>query len=148
MDTVFEVLTQAASDNLQFTVLMDVVVGFLFLFNILLGTIIGANNNEFNAKKLLFGVLKALAVLLIIIGVCYILNVFTLTINLMEEIEISTKAVSAVELLTIMVTQGIDLAKEVLDKISTFRDLKYISYDDVKPITSDLGVVEPSEERG
>ena len=133
---IINTLKVAYDVNIEYVILMDVVLGFLYLFNILLGTIIGTHTSKFDAKKFVFGFVKAICVLVIIVGVCYILNVFTLTINQIENINIGTELISTLEMLTILITQGIDLAKEVIEKIKTFRDLKYIKYEDVKQADS------------
>ena len=146
MEIIIKVLVSALDNNIAYAVLMDVVIGFLYLFNILLGTIIGAKESKFDIRKFLFGVLKAVCILLIIVGVCYILNVFTLTINLIEGITIDDGLVTTIELLTILITTGIDIAKEVMDKIKAFRELKYISYDNVR-VKND-NVIEPTELKG
>lgn len=132
MEIIINVLSQALDTNIAYAILMDIVVGFLYLFNILLGTIIGTKQNKFDIKKFLFGLLKAVCVLIIIVGVCYILNVFTLTINLINGINISEELVTTLQVLAILITTGIDIAKEVVDKIKSFRELKYVSYDSVQ----------------
>lgn len=142
MEKVIMILTEAFSnDNLSSAFLMCVVLFFLYFANILLGTILGTMQSKFNIKKFAFGILKAICVLLIIVGVCYILNVFTLTISLINGLTINTELVSTLELLGILVTSCIDISKEVLEKIKAFRELKYISYDDV--IKNDTEVNEP-----
>ena len=145
MEIILEVLTKALDTNISYAVLMDVVIGFLYLFNIILGVIIGTQEDHFDIKKFFFGVMKAVCVLLIIVGICYILNVFTLTISLIRDITIDTDLVTTLELLGILVTQGIDLSKEVIEKIKSFRELKYVTYD---AVISDTNVVEPIEFKG
>ena len=146
MEIVKEVLTQAFDVNLSYVFLMDVVLAFMYLFNILLGTIYGTKQDGFDLKKFLFGFLKAISILLIIFGICYILNVFTLTINRLEDISINIEMVSTLELLAIMIAQGIDITKEVFEKIKSFRDLKYISYEDIA--LGDDSVNDPEEMKG
>ena len=138
MEIVINVLSEALDKNISYAVLMCIILFFLYLANILLGCILGTMADGFNLKKFIFGIVKALCMLFIVVGVCYILNVFTLTINLIEGININTEIVSTLELLTILITITLDTAKEVLDKIKAFRDLKYISYDDV--VVSDTNI--------
>ena len=147
MEIVTRILKEAFTSNLQYTILMDIVIAFLFLANILLGSIIGARTDKFDIRKFFFGVMKAVAVLLIIVGVSYILNVFTLSLSEIEGISISTDVVGTVELLGILIVQGIDLAKEVVDKLKSFRELKYESYDNVT-VGNDKEVYEPTDMRG
>lgn len=141
---IVKILTEAL-ENLQYVFLLDLVIGFLFLFNILLGSIIGSTTEKFIPKKFFFGVLKAVAVLLIIIGVCYILNVFALTLSVIG-ITVSADTVSIVEIMGAMVVQGVDLAKEVTEKLKSFRELKFENYDEV--VVNDKYVVEPTDQRG
>lgn len=147
MEIIKEVLMAALDANLSYVVLMDIVIGFLYLFNIILGTIIGTKESRFDLKKFLFGVLKAICILLIVIGLCYILNVFTLTLNKLSGfITISTDLVSTIEVLSTMVTIGLDIAKECIDKASSIRTLRYVSPEDV--VVNDTNVVEPIEFKG
>ena len=146
MEIINKVLIGALDSNISYAVLMDIVIGFLFLANCILGGIIGARTEKFSVKKFLFGVLKALIIMFIIIGTCYVLNVFTLTLNLIEGVNIGTEMVSTLELLGILITNGIDIAKEVLEKVKAFRDLKYVSYDDI--LISDTNIIEPTELKG
>ena len=81
MEIITKVLVEALNKNLSYVVLLDVVIGMLYLFNTLLGVILGTTSEGFNLKKLLFGVLKALCIMLIIVGVCYVLNVFVIVVN-------------------------------------------------------------------
>ena len=146
MEIILEVLTKALDTNISYAVLMDIVIGFLYLFNIILGTIIGTRESHFDIKKFLSGILKAILVLMIVVGVCYILNVFALTISLINGIEISEEFVSTIQILGILITQGIDIANELKDKISSIRDLKYVSTETVT--ISDTNLVEPIEFKG
>lgn len=147
MEIISKVLLEALADNvISYAILTDLCVGFLYLANILLGSIIGTKQSHFDIKKFFFGVFKAICVMLIIVGVCYILNVFTLTISLINGININTELVTTLELLGILITTGIDIAKEVIEKLKAFRELKYISYDDVT--FSDTNIIEPVEYKG
>lgn len=131
---ILNILRSAWQVNVEYVIVLDIVIALLYIFNILLGTIIGTSQEGFSIKKFLFGVLKTVGVLIIVIGVCYTLNIFALVINLIEGLEISTSIVNALEVIGIIVAIGIDMAKEVIDKIKDFRELKYISYDDVRTI--------------
>lgn len=146
MEIVIEVLTKAFDTNISYAILMDIVIGFLYLFNIILGTFIGTKEGNFDVKKFFFGVLKAVCILLIIIGVCYILNVFTLTLNKIDFITLDENFVGVMELFAILITNGVDASKEVLEKIKTFRELRYVSADSV--VINDNEIVEPVEYKG
>ena len=146
MEIIKEVLTKAFDVNLSYVVLLDIVLGFLYLFNILLGTIIGTKENNFNIKKFLFGILKSICVLLIVLGICYILNVFALTLSLLKSITINMELVTTLEIVTVLVTDVADISKELIEKIKSFRDLKFVSSEDV--IYSDTDIAEPFELKG
>lgn len=147
MKIIIDVLTQALNDNLSYVALMDVVLAFLYIFNILLGTILGTTSDKFDVKKFFFGILKAVCLLLIVFGICYILNVFTITMNQLKGfITISTEAVNTLEVIVILATQGLDIAAECLEKIRAFRELKYVSPSDV--VLNDQNIIEPTELRG
>lgn len=137
---------QALDSNISYVILLDVVIGMLYLFNTLLGAILGTTNEGFNFKKLMFGILKAVCIMLIIVGLCYVLNVFVIVINLIEGLEISTSIVTTLELVGVLISIGVDLAKEVLEKVKAFRSLKYVSYEDIQ--MSDANIVEPAELKG
>lgn len=146
MEIISKVLLEAIDVNLSYVVLMDIVVGFLYLFNIILGTIIGTSTSHFDIKKFFFGVLKAICVLLIILGVCYILNVFTLTLNQLSSVNIDTDLIGTLEVISILIVNIVDISKEIIDKLKSFRELRYESYDKVS--FSDTNIVEPIEFKG
>lgn len=147
MEIIIDVLYKAMDVNIAYAVLMCIVLAFLYGANIVLGTILGTFTDKFNAKKFWFGILKALITIIVIILLCYILNVFMLTINLIEGINISEDLVSTLEVLSILITNGIDISKEVIQKIKSFRgDLKFTSYDNVT--ISDTNIVEPIDFKG
>ena len=146
MEIIKTTLMMACDKSIAHVILLCICLSFLHGANILLGTIIGTKESKFDIKKFLFGIIKAVSLLLIIVGVCYILNVFTLTISLIEGITIDDELVTTLELLGILVIQGIDISKEVIEKIKAFRKLKYVSYDDV--VISDTNIVEPIDFKG
>lgn len=134
--------------NIDYAILLDCCVAILYIANIILGAIIGTNKSKFDIKKFLFGVLKAVTVLLIIVGVCYTVNVFVLTINKIEGLSIGSSIITTIELLGIMVSVGTDLAMEVFDKLKSFMELKYVSYEDNVPIINNKDLIEPTDFRG
>lgn len=149
METVFKILQLAATDkNIDYAILLDVCIAFLYLFNIVLGAIIGTKTDKFDFKKFMFGVVKALIVMVIIVGVCFALNIFVLTINEIEGLSISSSIITVIELLGVLVSVAADLSAEVLEKIKSFRELKYTSYDDNVPIVNNQDLIEPTDLRG
>lgn len=131
INKVIEIITEAMEANLETILLMLIVVGSLNVINIILGTVIGTFTEQFNIKKFLFGILKAVITGGCIFIFCYTLNLFSLTLQLTKDITISTDFITTVEVFTILITWGIDLAKDIIDKIKSMKQLKYITYNDV-----------------
>lgn len=129
--TVIKVITDAVQENLETIILMLIVVGSLSGINIVLGTIIGTFTERFDVKKFFFGILKAFIIGLCIFVFCYTLNLFALTLQLTKDITISTDFISTVEVFTILIVWALDLAKDIIAKIKSMKELKYVSYDDV-----------------
>lgn len=147
MKIIIDVFAQALTDiNLSYVILLDCCVMALYIFNIILGTILGTKEEGFDVKKFLFGVMKSFMIVLIILGVCYILNVFVLVMNMMETITISTDMITTIEIIGVLVAVIVDLAMEIKDKLKSFKEMKYVSFDDV--IISDTNVTEPTELKG
>ena len=67
------------------------------------------------------------------------LNLFAYGLTLIEVI-LPKDTVSAFEVVLIIVTWCIDLAKEVTEKIKSLKDLKYVKYEDVQ--------INPNKEEG
>ena len=130
MEKIIEIITKAMSENLEAVVLLIVVTGILYLLNILFGTILGTNEVGFNAKKFLFGFLKGLYACLGIFAFCYALNLFSLTLALID-INISVEVITVLEVVSVMVTWDIDLTKEIYEKIKQLKELKYVAYEDI-----------------
>lgn len=129
---VIKVITEAVQENLETIILMLIVVGSLSAINIVLGTIIGTVKDKFDPKKFVFGIVKAFVIGLCIFAFCYTLNLFALTLQLTKDITISTDFISTVEVFTILIVWAIDIAKDVIAKIKSMKELKYIKYEDVQ----------------
>ena len=138
--TIIQTIEKAVQENLETIVLMLIVVGSLNAINIVLGTIIGTFTDKFDAKKFFFGILKAFVIGLCIFAFCYTLNLFALTLQLTKDITISTDFISTVEVFTILIVWAIDIAKDVIAKIKSMKELKYIKYEDVQ--------INPNKEEG
>ena len=106
--TIIQTIEKAVQENLDTIVLMLIVVGSLSAINIVLGTIIGT------------------------FTFCYTLNLFALTLQLTKDITISTDFISTVEVFTILIVWAIDIAKDVIAKIKSMKELKYVKYEDVQ----------------
>ena len=139
MRTVIEMISKAFSDNLESVALLIIVTAIFYLLNILFGTILGTNQIGFQKMKFLFGFLKGFVACLGIFAFCYTLNLFSLTLALID-IEISATVITVLEVIGVMVTWDIDLATEIYEKIKSFKELKYVSYDDVKFRVNDYDV--------
>lgn len=131
---VLDVLLQAIESNLAQVLLMEIVVAFLYILNISMGTLLGSIKEGFDLKKLFFGVLKGLGILVVIFGTCYTLNLFMIVLNLIDGLEINVDIVTPIQILAILVTQGVDLSKDIYEKISSIRELKYIKAEDIRTI--------------
>lgn len=132
METIIEIIQKAIQSNLETIVLMLIVVNSLYLINIILGTVQGSFVDKFNWKKFLFGFLKAIITNVCIFGLCYVLNLFALTLQLTKDITISADIITTAEVIIILVTWAIDLIKDIIDKVKNLKQLKYISYEDVQ----------------
>lgn len=132
MEKVWEVIQEAIQSNLETIVLMLIVVNSLFLINIALGTVQGSFTEKFDWKKFLFGFVKALVADACIFGLCYVLNLFALTLQLTKDITISTDVITTAEVIIILTTWALDLAKDIIEKVKKLKTLKYVSYDDVQ----------------
>ena len=130
--TIIQTIEKAVQENLETIVLMLIVVGSLNAINIVLGTIIGTFTDKFDAKKFFFGILKAFVIGLCIFAFCYTLNLFALTLQLTKDITISTDFISTVEVFTILIVWAIDIAKDVIAKIKSMKELKYVKYEDIQ----------------
>ena len=107
------------------------IVGGLQIINIILGSVNGMMNEEFDYKKLLMGILKAIVNALCIVATCVLADLFAEVLNTIEGLQISVELVSAIEIVSVVVVWAIDLFKDILDKIKKLKELKYITYDDV-----------------
>lgn len=130
--TIIQTIEKAVQENLETIVLMLIVVGSLSGINIVLGTIIGTFTEKFDIKKFLFGILKAFIIGLCIFVFCYTLNLFSLTLQLTKDVTISTDFITTVEVFTILIVWAIDIAKDIVAKIKSMKELKYVKYEDIQ----------------
>lgn len=118
-------------DNLEAPIVFLIVAMVLRLANIVLGSIDAMFNKEFDWGKFLSGFEKAFIVAIVILMTIVTLNLFAYGLTLID-ITIPDKFVSAFEVVLIIVAWCVDLAIEVVEKIKSMRDLKYIKYEDVQ----------------
>lgn len=140
MATILKLIEEALQENLETVVLMLIVVGSLSVINIVLGTIIGTFTTEFDVKKFFFGILKAFIIGLCIFVFCYTLNLFALTLQLTKDVTISGDFITSLEVFTILVAFATDYCKDILDKIKSLKELKYVKYEDVITKVNDYDV--------
>lgn len=132
MKVVLELLQKAWSENLIIVVVNLIVAFGLYFTNIFFGTIIGTKTIGFNFNKFLFGILKALGCCAGIFLFCYLLNLFSLGMNETDLITVKAEVTSTIEVIGVLYIWIIDLSKEVLEKIKSMKELKYVTYDDVE----------------
>ena len=132
MATIIDTIEKAVQANLETTVLMLIVINSLYIINIVLGTVKGSFTEKFSWKKLLFGILKAVVSSVSIFALCYVLNLFALTLQLTGDITISGDVITTAEVLIILTTWAIDLSKDIIEKVKSLKELKYVKYEDVQ----------------
>jgi len=133
MELVIRIINEAMQENLAILVCLMIVVAALFAINCIMGAVIGGLNEGFDWKKFLFGILKGIIAAACIFAFGFILNMFAAVLNLIK-VEISTDVVTILEVLGIFIAWGIDLSKDIIVKIKSMKELKYVSYDDVKVV--------------
>ena len=131
LNHVLKVIVDAVQENLEAILLMLIVVSSLYAINILFGTVVGTVKEEFNWKKFLFGILKMILADVGIFALCYTLNLFSLTLQLTNDITISTDFITTLEVFAVLIVWAIDTAKDIIEKIKALKELKYASYEDV-----------------
>ncbi|MBR2653975.1 MAG: hypothetical protein IKD59_05400 [Lachnospiraceae bacterium] len=129
---ILKVIQAAVEENLETIILMLIVVSSLYVINILFGTILGTITEKFIPKKFFFGIFKGFVANVGIFAFCYTLNLFSLTLQQTKDIQISSEFITTIEVFTILIVWGIDLAKDILEKIKSMKQLKYIGYEDVQ----------------
>lgn len=131
MNVIVQTICNAINNNLDAIVLLIIVTGILYLANIIFGTVLGTREEGFNLDKFLYGFYKCLLAGMGIFVFCFGLNLFSLTLALIDII-ISVDVITILEVIGVLATWDIDLSKEVLEKIKSLKELKYVSYDDVQ----------------
>ena len=119
--------------NIKTITMLLAICGGLMVINIILGTINGAMTDNFDWKKFLFGILKAIVNAVCIVGTCCLCDVFAQVINTIDGISISTEVISTLQIICVVVAWCLDLFKDVFEKIKSLKTMKYVSYEDVVP---------------
>ena len=142
IDHILKIIQSAMEENLETVVLMLLVVSSLYATNILFGTILGSFTEKFNTKKFFFGILKGILGCVGVFVFCYTLNLFALTLETTKDITISMDIITVLEVLGVLIAWAWDIALDIIDKMKSFKTLKYITYDDVQIQQN------PQEEKG
>lgn len=142
IEHIIKIIEDAMQQNLETVVLMLLVVASLYITNIIFGTLLGTFTEKFIPKKFFFGILKGIVGCIGVFAYCYTLNLFALTLQTTKDITISNDLVNTLMVIGVLVAWAWDLALDIYSKLKSFKQLKYISYDDV------IVQQNPQEEKG
>lgn len=118
-------------DKMEVVVVFLIVAGGMYVTNIILGSLNAIFTNEFDWKKFIYGVAKALVASLSILLFCVLLNLFNYGLSLISII-VPDNVITILEVIGVLVGWCYDLALDIFDKIKGLKTLKYISYDDIQ----------------
>ena len=116
--------------DLEAPIVFLIVAIVLRIINIVLGSIDAMFKKEFDWGKFMSGIEKMVIVAITILMTILALNLFAYGLTLIDVV-LPKDMVSAFEVVLIVVTWCIDLAKEVTEKIKAMKELKYVKYDDI-----------------
>lgn len=116
--------------NMEAPIVFLIVAIVLRIANIVLGSIDAMFKKDFDWGKFFSGIEKMIVVAITILMVITTLNLFAYGLTLIDVV-LPKDMVSAFEVVLIIVTWCIDLAKEVTEKIKSLKDLKYVRYEDI-----------------
>lgn len=128
-------------DKMEVVMVFLIVAGGMYVTNIILGSLNAIFTNEFDWRKFIYGVAKAMVASLSILLFCVLLNLFNYGLSLIN-IVIPDNVVTILEVIGVIVGWCYDLALDIFDKIKGLKTLKYISYDDIQIQTN------PQSEKG
>ena len=132
MNIIVDIFNEVIKDEyLPLLIVFVMVVMALMLLNIILGTINGTKEEGFDFKKNMFGWLKMIATGFVIVAFGFVVDYFVLALNHLPQVEISTELVTIGEIIAVIVVWCIDLSKEIIEKIKSLKELKYVKYEDV-----------------
>ena len=117
--------------NMEAPIVFLIVAIVLRIANIVLGSIDALFSKDFDWRKFFSGIEKMVVVAVTILMVIITLNLFAYGLTLID-VKLPDQTVSAMQCVLIVVTWCVDLAIEVTEKIKAMKELKYVSYDDVK----------------
>lgn len=117
--------------NMEAPIVFLIVAIVLRVCNIILGSIDAMFKKDFDWGKFFSGIEKMVVVAITILMVITTLNLFTYGLSLIEVV-LPKDTVNAFQVVLIILTWCVDLAKEVTEKIKSLKDLKYVKYEDVQ----------------
>lgn len=142
IEHILKIIEEAMQENLETVVLMLLVVASLYVTNILFGTLLGTFTEKFIPKKFFFGILKGIVGCIGVFAYCYSLNLFALTLQSTKNITVSNDLVNTLMVIGVLVAWAWDISLDIYSKLKLFKELKYISYEDV------IVQQNPQEEKG
>ena len=131
MNKILADIGQYVFDKIEVVIVFLIVAGGMYIVNIILGSLNAIFTNEFDWKKHLYGIAKALVACFSILMFCLLLNLFSYGLSLIQVI-LPDFVVTIVEVICIIVGWCYDLSLDIIDKIKGLKTLKYISYDDIQ----------------
>ena len=135
MQIFFKLLSDAIQENLIILVALMFTMAILEIADLGLGFYIGVIDESFKWKKLWFGILKRIVLLVCVLLIGYGTNLFGLIVELFIGMfggVINTNIiVSFIEIALVVFAWVIDLLKDLYNKLKNLKTLKYIKYEDV-----------------
>lgn len=132
LNNVLNILQSALQDNLTWVLLAIICVSFFYLINSILGLAMAYFKSDMDIKYFFLTQARNIVVLFCVFWFCYALNVFVLTLDLIDNISINTDYTTALEAIAIVVAWCIDLSKSILDKLKSFKTLEYVKLEDIE----------------
>lgn len=126
----FKTIAENIFSNMEAPIVFLIVAIVLRVCNIILGSIDAMFKNDFDWGKFFSGIEKMVVVAVTILMVIITLNLFAYGLSLIEVV-LPKDTVNAFQVVLIILTWCVDLAKEVVEKIKSLKDLKYVKYDDI-----------------
>lgn len=118
-------------DKIDVVIVFLAVAGGMYIVNIILGSLNAVFTKEFDWKKHIYGIGKAVVACFTILAFCVLVNLFCYGLSMIN-ISIPDIVVTIVEVIKIIVSWCYDLYIDISQKIEGLKDLKYIKYDDIK----------------
>ena len=131
MSKILAGIGQFVFDKIEIVIVFLVVAGGMYVVNIILGSLNAIFTNEFDWRKHLYGIAKAIVACFSILMFCLLLNLFSYGLSLINVV-LPDSVVTIIEVICILVGWCYDLSLDIIEKIKGLKTLKYISYDDIQ----------------